>query len=182
MQVIATALPEVVLIEPRVFGDARGFFFESFNARRFAELTGVTAPFVQDNHSRSAQHVLRGLHYQIKQPQGKLVRVVAGKVFDVAVDLRRGSPHFGRWAGFTLSAENKRMAWIPPGFGHGFVVRSEAAEFLYKTTDYWAPEHERCIRWDDPDLAIDWGLDGATPQLSGKDAAGALLRDAEVYP
>lgn len=180
MKVIPTAIPDVLLIEPKVFGDERGFFFESFNARNFAELTGVTLDFVQDNHSRSAKNVLRGLHYQIKQPQGKLVRVVAGEVFDVAVDVRKSSPTFGQWAGFNLSAENKRMAWIPPGFAHGFVVLSDFAEFLYKTTDYWSPEHERCILWNDPVLAIDWQT-RETPQLSAKDREGRLLADAEVF-
>jgi dTDP-4-dehydrorhamnose 3,5-epimerase len=180
MNVITTAIPDVVLIEPKVFGDERGFFFESFNARKFAELTGVTLGFVQDNHSRSARNVLRGLHYQIKQPQGKLVRVVAGVVFDVAVDIRKSSPTFGQWAGFRLSAENKRMAWIPPGFAHGFVVLSDHAEFLYKTTDYWSPEHERCIIWNDPALAIDWPM-RERPQLSAKDSEGRLLADAEVF-
>jgi dTDP-4-dehydrorhamnose 3,5-epimerase len=180
MKVVATAIPDVLIIEPKVFGDERGFFFESFNARKFAELTGVTLDFVQDNHSRSAKNVLRGLHYQIKQPQGKLVRVVAGEVFDVAVDVRKSSPTFGQWAGFTLSAENKRMAWIPPGFAHGFVVLSDYAEFLYKTTDYWSPEHERCIVWNDPALAIDWPMREA-PQLSAKDQEGRLLVDAEVF-
>ncbi len=181
MQAIPTPIPEVVVIEPKVFGDARGFFFESFNAGRFAELTGITTPFVQDNHSKSARHVLRGLHYQIQQAQGKLVRVVTGEVLDVAVDIRRSSPTFGQAETIVLSAENKRMLWIPPGFAHGFVVLSESAEFLYKTTDYWAPEHERCILWNDPQLAIDWQLNGATPLLSGKDQAGKLLKDAEVF-
>ena len=180
MKVIPTAIPDVLLIEPRVFGDERGFFFESFNARNFAGLTGVTLDFVQDNHSRSAKNVLRGLHYQIKQPQGKLVRVVVGEVLDVAVDVRKSSPTFGQWAGFKLSAENKRMAWIPPGFAHGFVVLSDYAEFLYKTTDYWSPEHERCILWNDPALAIDWQIQEA-PQLSAKDREGRLLADAEVF-
>jgi len=180
MKVVATAIPDVLILEPKVFGDERGFFFESFNARKFAELTGVKTEFVQDNHSRSARNVLRGLHYQIKQPQGKLVRVVAGEVFDVAVDVRKRSPTFGQWAGFTLSAENKRMAWIPPGFAHGFVVLSDYAEFLYKTTDYWSPEHERCIVWNDPTLAIDWPMREA-PQLSAKDQEGRLLVDAEVF-
>lgn len=181
MKVLATGIPELLIVEPTVFGDARGFFFESYNARKFAELTGVTAGFVQDNHSRSARNVLRGLHYQIRQPQGKLVRVVAGSVFDVAVDLRRNSPSFGKWEGIELSAENKRMLWIPPGFAHGFLVLSEHAEFLYKTTDYWAPEHERCIAWNDPDLAIAWPLDGASPSLSAKDSAGVPLSRAEVF-
>ena len=181
MQAIPTTIPEVLVIEPKVFGDARGFFYESFNARRFAELTGITTPFVQDNHSKSARHVLRGLHYQIRQAQGKLLRAVAGEVLDVAVDIRRSSPTFGQVETVILSAENKRMLWIPPGFAHGFVVLSESAEFLYKTTDYWAPEHERCILWNDPQLAIDWQLNGATPLLSGKDQAGKLLKDAEVF-
>lgn len=181
MNVVTTPLEGLLVLEPRVFGDDRGFFFESFNARRFAELTGVTAPFVQDNHSRSARNVLRGLHYQIQQAQGKLVRVTAGAVFDVAVDLRKSSPTFGQWYGLELSAENKRQLWIPAGFAHGFVVTSEAAEFLYKTTDYWAPEYERSILWNDPAVGIDWPLDGA-PLLSGKDQAGKLLADAEVYP
>ena len=181
MNVIPTELPDVLLLEPRVFGDERGFFFESFNARAFAEATGVTREFVQDNHSRSVRGVLRGLHYQISQPQGKLVRVVAGEVFDVAVDLRRGSPTFGRWAGVNLSAENKRMMWVPEGFAHGFLVLSESAEFLYKTTDYYAPEHERCIRWDDPQLAIGWPLQEA-PQLSAKDRSGVALAEAELFP
>ena len=181
MNVIPTELPDVLLLEPRVFGDERGFFFESFNARAFAEATGVTREFVQDNHSRSVRGVLRGLHYQISQPQGKLVRVVAGEVFDVAVDLRRGSPTFGRWAGVNLSADNKRMMWVPEGFAHGFLVLSESAEFLYKTTDYYAPEHERCIRWDDPQLAIGWPLQEA-PQLSAKDRSGVVLAEAELFP
>lgn len=181
MNVIPTELPDVLLLEPRVFGDERGFFFESFNARAFAEATGLTREFVQDNHSRSVRGVLRGLHYQISQPQGKLVRVVAGEVFDVAVDLRRGSPTFGRWAGVNLSADNKRMMWVPEGFAHGFLVLSESAEFLYKTTDYYAPEHERCIRWDDPQLAIDWPLQEA-PQLSAKDRSGVVLAEAELFP
>ena len=181
MQIIPTSLPGVLVLEPKVFGDARGFFFESFNARRFAEFTGFTGPFVQDNHSRSGKGVLRGLHYQIRQPQGKLVRVIAGEVFDVAVDLRRASPTFGQWTGDNLSAENKRHMWIPAGFAHGFLVLSESAEFLYKTTDYWAPEHERCIRWDDPELGIRWPLDGA-PQISAKDAQGASFAAAEAFP
>jgi dTDP-4-dehydrorhamnose 3,5-epimerase len=179
MNVIATAIPDVRLIEPKVFGDARGFFYESYTRRTLAAL-GIDGEFVQDNHSKSAKHVLRGLHYQIRQPQGKLVRVIAGEVLDVAVDIRRASPTFGRWVSFVLSAENKRMAWIPPGFAHGFVVRSESAEFLYKTTDYYAPEHERSIAWNDPDLAIDWQLDGE-PVLSAKDRDGKRLRDAEVF-
>jgi len=181
MQAIPTALPGLLLIEPKVFGDDRGFFFESFNRRVFKQLTGRDADFVQDNHSRSARNVLRGLHYQIRQPQGKLVRVVSGEVLDIAVDIRRSSPTFGKWEGVILSAENKRMLWIPEGFAHGFVVRSEYAEFLYKTTDYWAPEHERSILWSDPDLAIDWQLAGATPLLSAKDQAGKLFREAEIF-
>lgn len=181
MQIIQTSLPGVLIIEPKVFGDARGFFFESFNARRFAELTGITTPFVQDNQSRSARGVLRGLHYQIRQPQGKLVRVIAGEIFDVAVDVRRASPTFGQWCGHSLSAENKRQAWIPAGFAHGFAVLSESAEILYKTTDYWVPEHERCIRWDDPQLGIQWPL-AAPPVLSAKDAQGTAFATAEVFP
>lgn len=180
MQAIETGIPGLLMLEPKVFGDARGFFFESFNQRRFEELTGVREKFVQDNHSRSARNVLRGLHYQIKQPQGKLVRVVAGEVFDVAVDIRRSSPTFGKWFGVHLSAENKKMLWIPVGFAHGFVVLSEYAEFLYKTTDYWAPEHERSIIWKDSDLAIDWSLQGE-PLLSAKDAVGKAFKDAEVF-
>lgn len=179
MKITPTALPEVVLIEPKVFGDERGFFFESFNLRVFKQVTGLEPGFVQDNHSRSARNVLRGLHYQIRQPQGKLVRVVAGEVFDVAVDIRRGSSTFGRWVGDILSADNKKQLWIPPDFAHGFLVLSESAEFLYKTTDYWAAEHERCIRWDDPQLAIDWPLRGP-PLLSGKDAAAPSLAQAEL--
>ncbi|MCY1272769.1 dTDP-4-dehydrorhamnose 3,5-epimerase [compost metagenome] len=181
MNVIATDLPEVLIIEPRIFGDDRGFFFESFNAQAFAEATGVKSHFVQDNHSRSQRGVLRGLHYQIQQAQGKLVRVSSGEVLDVAVDIRRSSPNFGRWVSVRLSAENKRQLWIPGGFAHGFVVLSEHAEFLYKTTDYYAPTYERCIRWDDPQLAIDWEFDG-TPQLSAKDLLGVNLDKAEVYP
>jgi dTDP-4-dehydrorhamnose 3,5-epimerase len=180
MNASPTAIPDVVVIEPRVFGDARGFFYESFNQKRFDEAIGREARFVQDNHSRSGRGVLRGLHYQIRQPQGKLVRVVVGEVFDVAVDLRRRSPTFGRWVGEILSAENKRQLWVPEGFAHGFVVLSETAEFLYKTTDYWFPEHERCIRWDDPTLAIDWHFSGA-PIVSEKDARGADFRSAEVF-
>jgi dTDP-4-dehydrorhamnose 3,5-epimerase len=179
VNVVATAIPDVKLIEPKVFGDARGFFFESYNRRALAAL-GIADEFVQDNHSRSARTVLRGLHYQIRQPQGKLVRVIAGEVLDVAVDIRRSSPTFGKWVSFVLSAENKRLAWIPVGFAHGFVVRSESAEFLYKTTDYYAPEHERSIAWNDPDIAIDWQLDGE-PVLSAKDRDGRRLRDAEVF-
>jgi len=181
MQVVTTALPDVLILEPKVFGDERGFFFESFNARQFAEATGLHPEFVQDNHSRSAKGVLRGLHYQVQQAQGKLVRVTAGEVFDVAVDLRRSSPTFGQWVGVHLSAENKRQVWVPEGFAHGFVVLSEFAEFLYKTTDYYAPEHERCIRWDDPTLAIDWPLTEA-PLLSAKDQTGLSFQDAAVFP
>ncbi|HSD55459.1 MAG TPA: dTDP-4-dehydrorhamnose 3,5-epimerase [Burkholderiales bacterium] len=179
MIVTPTEIPDVLLLEPKVFGDSRGFFFESWNARAFAE-AGIPATFVQDNHSRSPRGVLRGLHYQIVQPQGKLVRVVAGEVFDIAVDLRRASPTFGRWVGERLSGENRRMLWIPPGFGHGFLALSESADFLYKTTDYYAPEHERVIAWNDPDLAIAWPLEGA-PTLSARDVAGARFRDAEVF-
>jgi dTDP-4-dehydrorhamnose 3,5-epimerase len=181
MKVIASELPDVLILEPRVFGDERGFFYESFNARAFEQATGLHREFVQDNHSRSQRGVLRGLHYQLQQAQGKLVRVTAGEVYDVAVDIRRSSPTFGRWTGVHLSAENKRQLWLPEGFAHGFLVLSEVAEFLYKTTDYYAPEHERCIRWDDPSLAIDWPLDSA-PQLSAKDQAGLSLADAELFP
>ena len=181
MKVIASELPEVLILEPRVFGDDRGFFYESFNARTFSEATGLNREFVQDNHSRSQRGVLRGLHYQLQQPQGKLVRAVVGEVFDVSVDLRRSSPSFGRWVGVHLSAENKRQLWLPEGFAHGFLVLSEYAEVLYKTTDYYAPAHERCIRWDDPSLAIDWPLESA-PQLSAKDQAGLSLADAQVFP
>lgn len=181
MRVIATNLPDVLVLEPKVFGDARGFFFESYNARQFAELTGVQATFVQDNHSRSARGVLRGLHYQLHQPQGKLVRVVRGEVFDVAVDLRRSSPHFGRWTGVRLSEQNQRQMWVPPGFGHGFLVLSESADFLYKTTDYYAPEHERCVAWNDPAIGVEWPLAGE-PLLSAKDRQGLGLLQAEVYP
>lgn len=180
MKVVRTAIPEVLILEPKVFGDARGFFFESWNEREF-EKAGIRARFVQDNHSLSVRNVVRGLHYQIAQPQGKLVRVVSGEVFDVAVDIRRSSPTFGKWAGARLSAANKTMMWIPIGFAHGFAVLSERAEVLYKATDYYAPEHERSILWNDPDLAVPWPLDGA-PALSAKDAAGVRLRDAEVFP
>lgn len=180
MKVIATAIPDVLILEPRVFGDDRGFFFESFNRRAFAELTGREVDFVQDNHSRSAKNVLRGLHYQIQHPQAKLVRVVQGSVLDAVVDIRRSSPSFGQCVTTELSAENKHMLWIPEGFAHGFVTLSESAEFLYKTTDYWHPEHERCIRWDDPALGIDWELETA-PVLSGKDAQGKLLAEAELF-
>ncbi len=181
MQVVPTPIPDLLIVEPKVFGDDRGFFYESFNQRRFTELTGVTDTFVQDNHSKSARNVLRGLHYQIQQPQGKLVRVIAGEVLDVAVDIRRNSPGFGKGFAIKLSAENKKMLWIPKGFAHGFVVLSDSAEFLYKTTDYWAPEHERCIIWNDPDLAIDWQLGNTTPLLSAKDQLGKRLRDAETF-
>jgi len=182
MRVVETTLPGVLLIEPKVFGDERGFFMESFNARDFAEATGMRDAFVQDNHSRSSKGVLRGIHYQIRQAQGKLVRVVAGEVFDVAVDLRRSSPHFGKWFGTRLSEENKRMLWVPPGFGHGFLTLSDSADFLYKTTDYYAPAHERCVRWDDPAIAVDWPLGGVPPSLSAKDAAAPTLERAETYP
>ncbi len=181
MRVIPGSLPDLLIIEPKVFGDDRGFFYESFNQRRFTELAGISDCFVQDNHSKSARHVLRGLHYQILQPQGKLVRVVSGEVLDVAVDIRRNSPTFGKWGGTHLSAENKRMLWIPKGFAHGFVVLSDSAQFLYKTTDYWAPEHERCILWNDPDLAIDWQLGDSLPLLSAKDQLGKRLREAETF-
>ncbi|SFU24809.1 dTDP-4-dehydrorhamnose 3,5-epimerase [Paraburkholderia aspalathi] len=180
IQVTATALPEVKLIEPKVFGDARGFFFESFNALEFAEQVAPGIEFVQDNHSRSAKGVLRGLHYQIQNAQGKLVRVVEGEVFDVAVDIRKSSPNFGKWVGATLSVENHRQMWVPPGFAHGFVVLSESAQFLYKTTDYWFPEHERSIVWNDPSIGIEWPID-FEPLLAAKDAAGKRLADAEVY-
>ncbi|MCY1336881.1 dTDP-4-dehydrorhamnose 3,5-epimerase [compost metagenome] len=176
----STSLPDVIVLEPKVFGDARGFFFESFNAKAFEQATNCTREFVQDNHSRSARNVLRGLHYQVVKPQGKLVRVVSGEVFDVAVDLRRSSPTFGKWTGVTLSAENKRQLWVPEGFGHGFIVLSESAEFLYKTTDYWYPEHERSILWNDPDIGIQWPHSGE-PLLAAKDAAAKRLRDAEVF-
>ncbi|HMH18373.1 MAG TPA: dTDP-4-dehydrorhamnose 3,5-epimerase [Burkholderiales bacterium] len=179
MKVIPTRLPEVLLLEPRVFGDSRGFFFESWNERE-SELAGIRAHFVQDNHSRSEKGVLRGLHYQIRQPQGKLVRVVAGEIFDVAVDIRRNSPNFGRWEGVRLDADSHKMLWIPIGFAHGFCVLSDFAEVLYKATDFYAPEHERCILWDDPALHIDWPL-SSPPALSAKDAAGTPLRDAEVF-
>lgn len=180
MNIIKTEIPDVLIIEPKVFGDARGFFFESFNTRAFAEATGLSPAFVQDNHSRSAKNVLRGLHYQIKQPQGKLVRVAVGEVFDVAVDLRKHSPTFGKWAGTVLSAENKRLLWIPEGFAHGFLVLSESADFLYKTTNYYAPAHERCVVWNDPAINIRWPLSGE-PILAAKDIAGKQLQDAEVF-
>jgi dTDP-4-dehydrorhamnose 3,5-epimerase len=180
MNVIPTEIPDVLIIEPKVFGDERGFFFESFNQRAWEEKTGVKACFVQDNHSRSVKNVLRGLHYQIRQPQGKLVRVVSGQVFDVAVDIRKSSPTFGKWVGVLLSAENKRQLWIPEGFAHGFLVLSDVAEFLYKTTDYWAPEHERTLLWNDSDLAIQWPLQ-VEPILARKDAGGVSFRDAECF-
>jgi len=180
--VTATRLPEVRIIEPRVFGDARGFFLESWNQRVFDEAIGQSVHFVQDNHSRSAQGVLRGMHYQLTQPQGKLVRVVSGRVFDVAVDMRRDSPRLGQWTGVELSADNHRMLWIPPGFAHGFLVMSESADFLYKATAYYAPQDEHTLAWDDPDVAIDWPLEaGRAPQISAKDQAGARLADAPLY-
>ncbi|HZF19039.1 MAG TPA: dTDP-4-dehydrorhamnose 3,5-epimerase [Burkholderiales bacterium] len=180
MKVTPTRLPDVLLIEPKVFGDARGFFFESWNEREF-EQAGIRARFVQDNHSRSGEGVLRGLHYQLQRPQGKLVRVTTGEIFDVAVDIRRGSPTFGRWEGARLSSESKNMLWIPVGFAHGFFVLSDFAEVIYKTTDFYAPDHERCILWNDPQLGIEWPVSGA-PLLSAKDAAGVRLRDAEIFP
>jgi dTDP-4-dehydrorhamnose 3,5-epimerase len=179
MNIIPTALPEVLIIEPKIFGDDRGFFFESWNARAFEE-ANLPARFVQDNHSRSAKHVLRGLHYQIKNPQGKLVRAIDGEVFDVAVDMRRASPTFGKWVGVTLSAENKRMVWVPPGFAHGFLVLSDSAEFLYKTTDFYAPEHERTLLWNDPQIGIRWPIED-TPMLSPKDAQGKPFSEAQSY-
>lgn len=181
MQTVQTAIPGLLIIEPKVFGDARGFFFESFNQKVFEQLVGRSGSFVQDNHSRSVQHVLRGLHYQIKQPQGKLVRVLAGEVFDVAVDIRKSSPTFGQWDGVVLSAENKRTLWIPEGFAHGFAVLSDYAEVLYKTTDYWAPQYERSILWNDTDLAIDWQLGGNTPILSKKDQEATPFCKAEFF-
>ncbi|MFS2124019.1 dTDP-4-dehydrorhamnose 3,5-epimerase [Pseudomonas sp. Pseusp97] len=180
MKATRLAIPDVILLEPRVFGDERGFFFESFNHRQFEEAVGRSIKFVQDNHSKSAKGVLRGLHYQLSHAQGKLVRVTAGEVFDVAVDLRRSSPTFGKWVGERLSAENKLQMWVPEGFAHGFVVLSESAEFLYKTTDFYAPEHERCIAWNDPALGIQWPLEQA-PLLSAKDAAAPYLFDATTY-
>lgn len=180
MRLIETSIPDVCVIEPSVFGDERGFFLESYHENKFRELTGANLKFVQDNHSRSAKNVLRGLHYQIQQPQGKLVRAVTGEVYDVAVDLRKNSPTFGQWAGEILSAENKRMLWIPPGFAHGFLVLSEYTDFLYKTTDYYAPDHERTLAWDDPVLNIDWPL-RADPVLSVKDKSGTSFSNCEVY-
>ncbi len=180
MNIRATAIPDVLLVEPTVFGDDRGFFFESYNEKKWEELTGLKTRFVQDNHSRSAKGVLRGIHYQIQQAQGKLVRAVVGEVFDVAVDLRRSSPTFGQWVGERLSAENKKSLWVPEGFGHGFLVLSDVAEFLYRTTDFYAPEHERCIAWNDPEIGIDWPLTGK-PLLSEKDTKGDLFSDADYY-
>ena len=180
MQVVKTAIPDLLMLEPKVFRDDRGFFFESFNQKTFQNLTGVNAHFVQDNHSKSSTNVLRGLHYQVEQAQGKLVRVTAGEVFDVAVDIRRQSSTFGKWVGVLLSAENKRQIWIPPGFAHGLVVLKDNTEFLYKTTDYYAPQHERCIRWDDPSIGIEWPITQA-PILSGKDQLGLALSQAEVF-
>lgn len=181
MKFTATDISDVVLIEPQVFGDERGFFMETWHAEKFAE-AGINAAFVQDNHSRSVQGTLRGLHYQLKQPQGKLVRVISGEVFDVAVDFRKDSPTFGRWVGVTLSAENRKMLWVPPGFGHGFYVTSETAEFVYKCTNFYAPEHEKTVYWDDPDLAIKWPLlPDLSPLLSPKDESGVRFKDAELY-
>ena len=182
MEFEPTAIPEVVLIRPKVFGDPRGYFFESWEERKFAA-AGLDVKFVQDNHSRSARNILRGLHYQVQQPQGKLVRVVTGAVFDVVVDIRRSSPTFGRWVGATLTEENHHMLWVPPGFAHGFVVLSESADFLYRCTDFWAPPHERAIAWNDPDLNIAWPLpEGSQPILSAKDAVAKSFRDAEYFP
>ena len=180
MKVTAGKLPEVLIIEPHVFGDDRGFFLESYNKNVFRELTGIAAEFVQDNHSGSAANVVRGLHYQLKQAQGKLIRVVAGEIFDVAVDLRRSSPNFGRWVGQRLSAQNKHMLWVPPGFAHGFMALSEATEVLYKTTDYYAPQHERCVLWNDPDIGIEWPLAGE-PLVSDKDLRGVPLKLADTF-
>ncbi|MEO0970186.1 MAG: dTDP-4-dehydrorhamnose 3,5-epimerase [Cyanobacteria bacterium J06639_18] len=180
MKVIQTEIPDVLIIEPQIFGDERGFFFESYNEKTFFEKTGISTHFVQDNHSRSAKNVLRGLHYQIHQPQGKLIRVIEGAVFDVAVDLRKSSQTFAQWVGIYLSAENKQQLWIPPGFAHGFVVLSNYAECLYKTTEFYAPQHERSILWNDPVLGIDWQIE-TMPILSKKDKAAKLLQDAEVY-
>jgi len=180
MNIVSTEIPDVLIVEPKVFGDSRGFFFESFNQRQFEQLTGIAPSFVQDNHSRSARGVLRGLHYQIHQPQGKLVRVIAGEVFDVCVDMRRSSPTFGKAVYVTLSAENHRQLWIPPGFAHGFLVTSESADFVYKTTDYYAPEYERSVLWNDAVLAIPWPLDGE-PLLSAKDKTGTPLAQAETF-
>lgn len=179
MKIIKTEIPDALIVEPKVFGDERGFFYESFNQKAWEQATGLQTTFVQDNHSLSTKGVLRGLHYQLQQPQGKLVRVVAGEVFDVAVDIRKGSPTFGRWVGVILSAENKRQFWVPPGFAHGFLVLSNTAELLYKSTDYYAPAYERCIAWNDPDLGIVWPYDGE-PLLAAKDRVGARLADAEI--
>lgn len=181
MKVTQTAIPDVLILEPKVFGDARGFFLESFNAKVFRQATGLAVDFVQDNHSRSSRGVLRGLHYQLQQPQGKLVRVVRGAVFDVAVDVRRSSPTFGKWVGTELSEDNHRQFWVPAGFAHGFIVLTDTADFLYKTTDYYAPEHERCIAWNDPVIGIRWP-EGLEPKLSEKDRRGLALIDAEVFP
>ncbi|MFL9610291.1 dTDP-4-dehydrorhamnose 3,5-epimerase [Methylobacillus sp. Pita2] len=181
MNVTPTSIPEVLVLDPKVFGDERGFFFESYNQQTFAAATGVNMPFVQDNHSMSKQGVLRGLHYQVQHPQGKLVRVLSGAVFDVAVDIRRSSPTFGEWIGEYLSAENKKQMWIPPGFAHGFLVLSAQAEFLYKTTDFYSPEHERCITWNDPDIGIVWPDSGVDLQLSSKDMQGDSLALAELF-
>ena len=180
MKATPLAIPEVMLLEPSVFGDDRGFFFESFNQRAFEAAIDRSVKFFQDNHSRSVKNVIRGLHYQLKQPQGKLIRVVAGAIFDVVVDIRKGSHTFGHWIGETLTAENKKQLWIPEGFAHGFAVLSDNAELLYKTTDYWAPEHEHCIRWDDPDIGVQWPIE-ATPKLSTKDSQGLMLKQAEVF-
>ena len=180
MRAIATSISEVLILEPKVFGDARGFFFESFNQKAFQDATGVNASFVQDNHSRSVKGVLRGLHYQIRQPQGKLVRVVRGSAYDVVVDLRKSSSTFGRWVGVELSEDNQLQLWVPPGFAHGFLVTTDSADFLYKATDYYAPEHERCIAWDDPEIGIEWPIDDA-PSLSAKDQAGVKLANAELF-
>jgi dTDP-4-dehydrorhamnose 3,5-epimerase len=181
MKATPSLLPEVILLEPLLFGDSRGFFLESYNKKSFHEATGLQVEFVQDNHSRSARNVLRGLHYQVKQAQGKLIRVVAGEIFDVAVDMRRSSPYFGRWVGQRLSAENKHMLWIPAGFAHGFLTLSDGAEVLYKTSDYYAPEHERCVQWNDPEIGIEWPLSVA-PLISEKDGRGAALNLAETFP
>ena len=181
MRVVETELPGILILEPKVFGDDRGFFMETYNTQVFEQITGCKKPFVQDNHSRSSKGVLRGLHYQIQQPQDKLVRVISGEIYDVAVDIRKSSTHFGKWVGVNLSAANKRQLWVPAGFAHGFVVTSETAEVIYKVTDYWAPTHERSIRWDDQDLKVSWPLD-ASPSLSAKDAAAIFLSRAEVFP
>ena len=181
MNIIPTKIPDVLILEPDIFGDSRGFFFESYNEKEFREMTRLPVTFVQDNHSRSNKHVLRGLHYQIRQPQGKLVRVISGEVFDVAADIRRSSPTFGKWVGEYLTAENKKQMWVPSGFAHGFLVLSGVAEFLYKTTDYYAPEHERCISWNDPVLNVQWPIT-VNPLVSEKDEKGILFQDAEVFP